>query len=84
MYVCTQCECLVSKEGRRGRQVPWTWLTDDCVSPFGFWKFNLDPLQEEQEPEALLKQDGCQPHNDLQDLHSSHVCPFSPLGSLHE
>ena len=67
--------------GAQGRQKKVSGpleLANGCVSPFGYWEFKLDPLQKEQESEAILKQESCQHHNDLLDLQSSPCEPILP------
>lgn len=48
MYVCLPCECLVSKEIRRGCQSPGTRTIIDGVKLCGCWNLSLGPLQEQQ------------------------------------
>lgn len=84
-YMCAHnVNALCPRKAEEGVRSPGTGLTDGCVSPFGYWGCNLDPLQEEQEPEAILKQDIASSTMTCEIYTLPHACPFSPPGSLRE
>lgn len=51
MYIYGLHECFMPMNVRRGRQFPWTRVTDRCELPCGCWE--RDPGPPEEQPVLL-------------------------------